>query len=380
MWCLLFSMGIGCYSLNVSSPASDDFIVAANGYRKNWEALREFHCRYVVEDCRGKSIDAVIQDKDIVRGQNQSGGMPWYATWIVKGTSERVWVANDKAWPVGLWPVPELSTHVNYTSDGVLALDVSLSIPVAILKKVKGKNTRLNVVGNPLQYASFTRGRDLAGLGSKHLRKELFAEFVGKETLFGHETLVFRTGKSASEIDQVFNVDPQRGFLPVKCQLLDPKTGKTIWLGLMTKVKMFPDGRAFPERSVAMWLNDKEDKAGYVFREFLVTEFDPYSPVDVSELSILVPKGYQIQSDVDRKWALMTTKKETVYQLTDLPKMAGNLEKSAEQWKALAQKHVRFEEGSTGKWVMVISIIALVFGALSCSNGWFRHQRRDAAR
>jgi hypothetical protein len=238
-------------------------------------------------------------------------------------------------------------------------------MPIAELMDALGSEN-LNTMGTPVTYGKLRHGLDLGAMASRHERGELFAEYSGTARVFGRDLLVFKVGEARERISNVFYVDPEKGFLPLKVEFFDPSGSPLLATGFMTDIEKCSRGRWFPKRSVLVFNTGaaKNEMVGY--REFKVTAFDTESLLDDKEFSIVIPKGYQLQLRDDNYALLRTGKEETLY-LRDLARLLAGLKESSEKWR-------RHEEQAAAKarakakgnlWVLFVGVpvAALVAGS-----------------
>jgi hypothetical protein len=326
--CVLYLSIFAGVAFSSPQPASPDtkdqseLAVAAAGYAHNVESFRNFRCRFVINDYEARTLKEAIEGKFV-----QSHGPVIEGLWIVKGRCERYLLTCDgkiiqdakdfiargqgaAGQKQGAFPS---CMAKDYLSNGEYHLDRGIFMPVAHLAR-EGEAPKPPGSSdiNPLRLGHRSPWAYPDALFRKCIEGNWYGRFEGIQEVLGRQAMTFACGKTKGAIDTRYFLDPERGFMPIRDDKINPATGKRYTFALVTNFRSCGDGRWFPERSLTFTLGNGPDGPPYRdVREIKLKSLDLDIELDESEFALTIPNGYTV-SMPPNPFSLISTDKDTV--------------------------------------------------------------------
>jgi hypothetical protein len=197
------------------------------------------------------------------------------------------------------------------------------------------------------------------------------------EKVDGHEIIVVEL-LHPRQTRYRYWLDPQRGFLPIKCYFLG-NDGKEITRAYWTDIRKCSGNRWFPWRGVNIrtyGVTDPDKSAGsFRVEEIRVNSLDVDKPPKRDSFRLVLPIGTQVHSEL-AKGAIHTKEDETVG-LDDLPKLMQRLIDWGEIVKAAEAQH-RAETAGQWRFGIITAIMATVIGVAALVRWRWVARRRPA--
>ncbi len=344
--------------------------VAAEGYLSNLESFPNLFCRFIVSDHQVNTLaDALagrfgaptmINEGLLIRRGNKEryrlGCPPEVLAQLMEKSRKD---AERKGKTEAFVPCIDANVLVN----GHYKLEVASMIHVAdVYSSDDGPQPRRSTFLSPVTLGDMTPPNDPGTLLREAVAGKIYGRYEGMQDVDGRKAMVFAIGESADKITHKFYLDSERGFLPLRHEILDPVRGTRVHLSFFTSFRACSGGRWYPERGVDVIKLWDEGRTPIIAREVKVTYLDVDTPTRDEDFAILIPAGHQVKNPQNIKdGAAYIEKADHRVTAEEIPQVVNKLQELTEKIKkeGLAFQ-ARKAVVSRGRWAKVTIVLLLV--------------------